>query len=96
MGNEVNDPARPVTMGDLSVLKMELLREIRKLISVPPAPLQKPYLKSHEVRKLLKISHGTLQHLRDSGQLKFSKVGGIMFYDLKDIEVMIAGPKIDK
>lgn len=89
MGNDVNDPARPVTVGDLQVFKAELLREISKLLVKQPAPLQKPYLKSHEVRKLLKISHGTLQHLRDSGQLKFSKVGGIMFYEVKDIEAMV-------
>ena len=86
---EQEDPARPVTMGDLTSLKIELLREMRKMVVSQPAPLQKKYLKSHEVRKLLKISHGTLQHLRDSGQLKFSKVGGIMFYDIKEIEKMM-------
>lgn len=89
MGNEIYDPARPVTVVDLQAFKVELLREISKLLVKQPAPLQKPYLKSHEVRKLLKISHGTLQHLRDSGQLKFSKVGGIMFYDIKEIEKMM-------
>src|SRR5688572_11484117 len=90
---DVNDPARPVTVGDLQAFKVELLREIRKIVIGQPAPLQKPYLKSHEVRKLLKISNGTLQHLRDSGKLKFSKVGGIMFYELKDIEEMLSKKK---
>lgn len=90
MGNN-EDPARPVTMGDLIAFRNELLREIRKIVGGQPAPLQKPYLKSHEVRRLLKISAGTLQHLRDSGQLKFSKVGGIIFYELKDIEGMMGG-----
>lgn len=86
---DVNDPARPVTIADLQQLKAEVLREIKKVIAVQPVLPQKPWLKSHEVRKLLKISPGTLQHLRDSGQLKFSKVGGIIFYDVKDIEEMI-------
>jgi len=95
MGSELNDPARLVTAGDLQLFKAELLREIGKLLVKQPAPLQKPYLKSHEVRKLLKISHGTLQHLRDSGKLKFSKVGGIVFYEVKDIESMMAGIKND-
>ncbi len=90
---DVNDPARPVTVGDLQAFKTELLRDIKKIVGGQPAPLQKPYLKSHEVRKLLKISNGTLQHLRDSGQLKFSKVGGIMFYEVKDIEAMMNQPK---
>lgn len=78
-----------VTVEDLQQFKVELLREIKKLLANAPAPLPKPWLKSHEVQKILKISPGTLQHLRDSGQLKFSKVGGIVFYEMKDIEGMI-------
>lgn len=85
----VNDPGRPATVADLQQLKLELFREIKKLSSVQPALPQRPWLKSHEVRRLLKISHGTLQHLRDSGKLKFSKVGGIFFYEVRDIEEMI-------
>lgn len=85
----VNDPGRPVNLADLQQLKLELLREIKKLAGNQPALPPRPWLKSHEVRRLLQISHGTLQHLRDSGKLKFSKVGGIMFYDVRDIEEMI-------
>lgn len=85
----VNDSGRPATVADLQQLKLELLREIKKLSGVQPSLPQRPWLKSHEVRRLLKISHGTLQHLRDSGKLKFSKVGGIMFYDIKEIEKML-------
>lgn len=82
-----------VTVEDLQQLKLELLRDIKKLLVNTPAPLPKPWLKSHEVQKILKISPGTLQHLRDSGQLKFSKVGGIVFYEMKDIEGMIGREK---
>ena len=78
-----------VTLEDLRQFKMELLREIKKMLVNTPAPLSKPWLKSHEVQRILKISPGTLQHLRDSGQLKFSKVGGIVFYEMKDIEEMV-------
>lgn len=85
----VNDPGRPATVADLQQLKLELLREIKKLAGNQPALPPRPWLKSHEVRRLLQISHGTLQHLRDSGKLKFSKVGGIMFYDVRDVEKMI-------
>lgn len=78
-----------VTGEDLQQFKVELLREIKKLLVNPPVSLPKPWLKSHEVQKILKISPGTLQHLRDSGQLKFSKVGGIVFYEMKDVEEMV-------
>ena len=60
----------------IRVVKLVPDEEINKLSGIQPALPQRPWLKSHEVRRLLKISHGTLQHLRDSGQLKFSKVGG--------------------
>lgn len=86
-----SDPGQPVTAADLQQLKIELVREMRKLVVPQPTLTQRPWLKSHEVRKLLKISPGTLQHLRDSGKLKFSKVGGIIFYDVKDVEEMIKG-----
>ncbi len=78
-----------ITVADLQVFKVEMLREIKKLLANAPAPLPKRWLKSHEVQKILRISPGTLQHLRDSGQLKFSKVGGIVFFEMKDIEEMM-------
>lgn len=86
---DTNDWSRSVTVADLQQLKMELLREIKKVVATQRTLPQKSWLKSHEVLKLLKISSGTLQHLRDSGQLKFSKVGGIIFYEVKNIEAMI-------
>lgn len=86
-----SDRDQLVTVTDLQQLKNELVREMRKLVGPQPTLPQRPWLKSHEVRKLLKISPGTLQHLRDSGKLKFSKVGGIIFYDVRDVEGMIKG-----
>ena len=78
-----------VTAEDLALLKVELLREIKRLLQNTPPALPRPWLKSHEVQKMLKISAGTLQHLRDSGALKFSKVGGLIFYEMRDVEEMI-------
>jgi hypothetical protein len=46
-------------------------------------------VKSFEVRKLLNISSGTLQHLRDTGRLPFSKVGGIIYYEHEGIKSMM-------
>lgn len=83
------DPSRVATVADLQRLGADLEKALRKVFAAPPAPFQKPWLKSNDVRKLLKISHGTLQHLRDSGQLKFSKVGGILFYEIADVEEMM-------
>lgn len=80
---------RPVTVADLMRFRINLLKELSKVIAAQQSLPPKRWLKSHEVQKLLKISPGTLQHLRDSGRMKFSKVGGIIFYDMGDVEEMI-------
>jgi len=49
------------------------------------------WLRCSDVRKLLKISTGTIQNLRISGKLKSNKVGGIHFYKRSDVEKMIVG-----
>jgi hypothetical protein len=47
------------------------------------------WLKSTEVRRLLKISPGTLQNLRVNGTLNFKRIGGIIYYKYEDIEKML-------
>jgi hypothetical protein len=55
-------------------------------------PAQQWY-KSHEIRKLLGISQGTLQHLRTTGTLPFTKIGGVILYDYRDVQKMIQDHK---
>lgn len=82
-----------ITPEDLQAFKQELLEDIRKLISErKSAPAQRWY-KSHEIRKLLGISQGTLQHLRTNGTLPFTKIGGVILYDYHDIEKMVQDHK---
>lgn len=77
-----------LTKDDLNEFRQELLKEITGIINASPQKHQK-WLKSKEVRELLKISHGTLQNLRISGKLTFSKVGGTMYYANEDIEKLM-------
>ena len=75
-----------ITMDDFEQFKKELFAELRR----PGQKLhkqaeQKEWLKSYEVRKLLGISPGTLQNLRRNKTLRFSKIGGLMFYKYDDI-----------
>lgn len=75
-----------VTPDDLKNFKEEILAEVRAIFQkYSPAPYKR-WLKSEEVRKLLKISSGTLQTLRLNGTLKFSKVGGIIYYDQEHVQ----------
>ena len=79
-------PVTILTTDDLYDFKLELLDEIKKLI-VQANPMEaKMYLKSSEVMEMLSISPGTLQNLRINGTLPYSKIGGIILYELKEIE----------
>jgi hypothetical protein len=82
-----------ITLEDLEAFKVDLLQEIKKLLSQRQATPQQRWLKSHQVRRLLTISPGTLQQLRVNKTLPFTKIGGVIFYDAEDIEKMLATRK---
>ncbi len=85
---------RLVTLEDLrefkkelkTELKLELIMAFKALIADQVRPPAKKWLKTWEVRKLLNLSPGTLQTLRDNGTIPFSKIGGIFYYDPSDID----------
>ena len=74
-----------LTKEDLQEFKTELLEEIKNLFHIKTSE-QKLWLRSSEVKELLKISSGTLQNLRVNGTLRFSRVGGTLYYNYQDIE----------
>ena len=82
-------PAEIVTTDDLRQFKVELLREFKRMLKEHHGEPSKRWLKSHEVRELLGVSHGKLQHMRVSGSLPFTKIGGMIFYDYDDIRKML-------
>ena len=79
-----------ITRQDLREFKNDLLTEIKQIIK-PGQGQSKQWLKSVEVRKLLNISPGTLQNLRINGTLRYSKIGGMMYYKLEDIHKLLEG-----
>jgi Helix-turn-helix domain len=72
-----------ITKKDLLNLTNLMLGEIKQMIGAQEQPAQ--WLKSSEVRKLLKISPGTLQNLRINGTLNFTRIGSIIYYKYDDI-----------
>lgn len=79
-----------VTKEDLEKFRLQLLNDIRQIISADQQKkLNKPWLKNSEVRKLLSISSNTIQRLRVAGKLRSNKVGGIHYYRYEDIERLI-------
>jgi len=74
-----------ITLQDLEAFRLQLLNDLKELLSHQNQP-NRQWLRSAEVRKLLQISHGTLQNLRINGTLPYKKIGGIIYYKLEDID----------
>ncbi len=74
-----------LTNEDLQHFKSELFSELRAILKTEAQPIKK-WLKSDEVKKILKVSPGTLQTLRINGTLQYTKIGGIIYYDYEHIQ----------
>lgn len=81
-----------ITKDDLKSIKDEIINEIATLLK---SRVEKnEWLKSKDVRKVLNCSPGTLQSLRISGVLPFSKVGGTIYYALEDVNKVLNESKV--
>lgn len=65
-----------ITLGDPDSFQAGSVGRNQKLLSQRQAAPAQRWLKSHQVRRLLTISPGTLQHLRVNGALPYTKIGG--------------------
>lgn len=77
-----------ITIEDLEAFKEELLSEIRKILGGSPKAIEKKWLKTSEVKKLLNMSSAKLHVLRSNGQLAFTRIGGVIYYDQQEITKM--------
>jgi hypothetical protein len=82
-----------VTVADLAEFKEDLLLSLARLFRDNAAKTPKKWLKSHEVKSLLNISHGTLFAMRVNGTIPFTKIGNIIYYDYDEINQVIIGRK---
>ena len=83
-----------ITLNDLLQFKQELLFEFRQIIKEISGRPTKQWLKSQEVQKLLGISPGTLQTLRNNRTIPFTKIGGIVYYSCDEIYKMMDKHKL--
>jgi len=79
-----------ITKDDLEAFRKTLLLDIRVLLCEKRQD-HTEWLRCADVRKMLKVSTGTVQNLRITGKLKSQKVGGIHFYKLTDVQNMLNG-----
>ena len=77
-----------LTKEDLHIFRLQLINDLKTLL-LSKHDTKKEWLRSCEVRKLLKISPGTLQNLRIKGKIKSSKIGGINYYRYSEIEKLL-------
>ncbi len=78
-----------LTKDDLQNFKRELLQDLKLLLEHQSHKSPKQWLKSKEVRRMLKISPGTLQNFRVNGTIRHSRMGRIIFYNAEDIEKVL-------
>ena len=86
-------PANNLTTDDLYEFGEKLMVNLKKMLKEHSYESGKQWLKSGQVRKILGISEGTLQHLRLNGTLPYSKIGGVIYYDYADIQHMLQSNK---
>ena len=84
-----------ITVDDLQQFKKQLLHELLLALKKQTSVVPKKWLKSHELRRLLKISPGTLQTLKSSGVIPYTKIGGVHFYDYDDIQRLLEAGKVN-
>lgn len=80
-----------ITHEDLQKFRLQLLEDLTRIISGTVPQSAKEWLRSSEVRKMLGISHGTLQNLRIKNILPHRKIGGLMYYKYQDILKLLEG-----
>ena len=83
-----------VTVADLEEFKNTILDSMRQIVKQTADP--KKWLKSSEVRKMIGISPGKLQAIRESGLLAFTRIGGHIYYDPNDFFKLFEENKVTK
>jgi len=83
-----------LTREDLDRFKQDVINEIRSLIENQKVESKK-WIKNTEVKKMLNISHSTLQALRANGTLSYTKVGGTIYYDTEEIDKLLEQNKVN-
>ena len=83
-----------VTLEDFERLQKETIEEMKKLLAAQEkAP---KLIKSRDVCKMLGMSPGTLQNMRNSGEIEFIKFRNKISYEVKHVLNLIEKNKQNK
>ena len=87
--------AEIITKEDLLEFEDRLTNTIKNLLAKGHEEPKK-WLKSYQVRNMLRITPNTLQKLRMDGTLKFTKIGGTLYYNYDDITRVLDGAPVEE
>lgn len=78
---------------DMMLQLMQELRDLKAVVEQNPTrgleQFKKEWLDGYDVIQTLHLSKRTLQSLRDTGALPYSRINGKFYYKLSDIEEML-------
>lgn len=76
-----------LTRNDFEAFKVEILETIKAYMQ--HSKTEREWLRSKEVRTMLNISYGTLQNLRIKKILNPTKIEGVYYYRLSEIQAIL-------
>lgn len=82
-----------LTTEDLQKFKEEFFMELRQLMGrqQKTEPIkQREWLRTKEVCKMIGVSLSKLQYMRDNGEIKFTRIGGTIFYSAEEINKLLS------
>jgi hypothetical protein len=93
---EVSKPKwdQPITIQDLLDFREQLMLDIKKLLKEKAGVPSHQWLKAIDLKKMLRLSDGKLQYLRDKGIIPFKKLGGVTYYNMDEIQELMSAGKL--
>lgn len=82
-----------LTIEDLQKFKQELFTELKQTFNnqgKQASNKQKEWLRTKEVCSMMGISLSKLQYMRDNGEIKFTRIGGTLFYSAEEINKLLS------
>jgi hypothetical protein len=84
-----------ITVEDLNEFRKQLLQDLLTTLKTSGGITPKKWMRAHEVRRMLKISTGTLPTLKADGVISYTKMGGVHLFDYDEIQQLLAAGKIN-
>ena len=82
-----------LTIDDLQKFKEDLFLELRQMLgkqTKQDATKQREWLRTKEVCQMIGVSLSKLQYMRDNGEIKFTRIGGTIFYSVDEINKLLS------